>query len=200
MSSPRALIGCELLNFGLVGGDDLMAGHAEIDAGDSRVGPLIDADVAVGALHAVGQMHFVRIGDGLNRLGSGCRKIPEPRRDTVRCSTVNTGDVGGGGLRRRARILSGHAHGSKAPPRGRSRRELSTTRIQRFKPECGQRHTHPHEKVFSWRTGTYYMRTPRRVNSAIRQKSEYARSFHRARPGIMIVVWTSDHSGSPAIL
>jgi len=43
----------ELLDLWLVRGDHLMAGHAEVDARNARIGPLIHAYMAIGALHAV---------------------------------------------------------------------------------------------------------------------------------------------------
>jgi len=69
------LIACELLDFRLVRGDHLMASHAEIDAGDARVRTLIDADVAIGALQAVCQVHFVRVGDGLYGFAAAAKKF-----------------------------------------------------------------------------------------------------------------------------
>ena len=68
---------CQLFDFGLVRGDDLMASHAEIYAGDSRIRPLIDAYVAIGALHAVGEMNLVGVGDRLNRLGAGSEEFAD---------------------------------------------------------------------------------------------------------------------------
>src|SRR5574337_620385 len=43
----------DLLDFRLVGRDDLVAGHAEIDAGNARVRPLVDSRMAIRTLHAV---------------------------------------------------------------------------------------------------------------------------------------------------
>jgi len=105
----------QLLDFGLVRGDDLMAGHAEIDAGDSRVRPSIDAYVAIGTLHAVGEMNLVGVSDRLNRLRAGSEEFA----DGVRHGTVPEGENRrrrGGRLRRRSRILSGHRTDHKGPP------------------------------------------------------------------------------------
>ena len=73
--APRA-VGCELLDLGFVGCDHLMAGHAEIDARDSGVGALIDAHMAVSALHPVGQMYFVGEGDRLFGLRARTEELP----------------------------------------------------------------------------------------------------------------------------
>lgn len=85
----------KFLDFRLVCGDYLMAGHAEIDAGNARVRTLIDADVAIGTLHAVGEVNFVRVGDGLDRfaapaekflhrIGHGAMRRSEQRRSLAR--------------------------------------------------------------------------------------------------------------------
>ena len=111
--ASRAIRG-EFLNLRLVGGNHLMAGHAEIDAWDSGVGTLIHADVAVRALHTVRQMNFVRIGDGLNRFVAGAEKLP----NRVRYSAMRRGeDRRGlrGGLRGRTGILSAHATAQNRP-------------------------------------------------------------------------------------
>jgi hypothetical protein len=76
----------KLLNLRVVPGDYLMAVHAEIDVRDSSVGTLVDADVTVGALHAVTQVHFMRVGNGLDGLRAEVKKIPN--------------GIGNGGMRR----------------------------------------------------------------------------------------------------
>jgi len=64
--APR-FVSRELLDLWLVRGDHLMTRHAKIDAGNSRIGTLIDPHVAIRALHAVAEMHFMREGDRLDR-------------------------------------------------------------------------------------------------------------------------------------
>lgn len=78
--TPRAVCG-KLLDLWLVRSDHLMAGHAEINARDSGVGALIHSDMAIGALHAVGEVHFVRVGNRLNRLGAEVKEFPNGIRD-----------------------------------------------------------------------------------------------------------------------
>ena len=101
---PARTVCGEFLNLRLVRGDHLMAGHAEIDAGDSRIGALVYANVAIGTLHAVAEMHFVRIGDRLH----GCRAKTEKLADSggnsamLRCE-----NVGNRWLGRRWRSLRG---------------------------------------------------------------------------------------------
>lgn len=53
-------------NLRLVFGDDLVASHADLDVGDTRVRPGIDANVAVQTLESVSQVHFVSVGDRLD--------------------------------------------------------------------------------------------------------------------------------------
>lgn len=65
----------DLLDLGLVRGDHPMAGHAEIDARDAGVGPLVDAHVAVDALQPIGEMHFVRESDRLNGRRSNAKVL-----------------------------------------------------------------------------------------------------------------------------
>lgn len=72
----------EFLDFRFICGDHLMAGHAEIDARNPRIGPLIDADVTLRALHAVRQMHFVRVGDWLHGLGANSKKFADRVEDS----------------------------------------------------------------------------------------------------------------------
>ena len=69
-------VGRELFDLRFVGCDHLMARHAEIDARDSGVGTLIHTHMAVRALHPIGQMHFVRIGDGLFGLRARAEELP----------------------------------------------------------------------------------------------------------------------------
>jgi len=62
------LVGGHFSDFGPVSGDDQMATHAELHAGNGRIGSLIDAGVASLALQPSGEMHIVREGDGLRGL------------------------------------------------------------------------------------------------------------------------------------
>ena len=93
--SARA-IGRELLDLGLVGGDHLMAGHAEIDAGDAGVGPLIDAHVAIGTLHSIREMHFVRVGDGLDGFCPRAEEFPDRFGDRAMRRRENRRSLRGG--------------------------------------------------------------------------------------------------------
>lgn len=71
----------ELLDLRLVRGNYLMASHTEIDARDPCVRTLIYADVAIGALHSIAEMHSVRVGDRLDRLGAKTKKFTDRIRD-----------------------------------------------------------------------------------------------------------------------
>ena len=81
----------ELLDFGLVGRDHLMAGHAEIHAGNARIRPLIHADMAIHALQAVRKMHFVRVSDGLHRLRADAEKFTDGVPDRSVRGSINVG-------------------------------------------------------------------------------------------------------------
>jgi len=70
-------VGRKLLDFRLVRRDHLVASHAEINAGDPRIRPLIDTDVAVGALHPVAEVHFVRVRDRLDGLRAQAKKLAD---------------------------------------------------------------------------------------------------------------------------
>lgn len=74
--APRA-VGSHLLDFRFVRGNHLMTGHAEIDARDSGVRALIHADVAISALHAVAEVHFVRVSNRLDGFRVEVKKIPQ---------------------------------------------------------------------------------------------------------------------------
>jgi len=78
--TPRAVCG-KLLNLWLVRRDYLMAGHAETNARNSGVGALIHSDMAIGALHAVGEVHFVRVGNRLDGFGAKVKELPDGIRD-----------------------------------------------------------------------------------------------------------------------
>jgi hypothetical protein len=54
------------LNLRLLFGDDLVASHTDLDVGDTRVRPGIDANVAVQTLKPISQVHFVSVGDRLD--------------------------------------------------------------------------------------------------------------------------------------
>jgi hypothetical protein len=71
----------ELFDFGLIGGDDLMAGHAEIDARYARVRPLVNTDMAIRALHSIAEMNFVGIRDGLDGLGANVKEFADGAGD-----------------------------------------------------------------------------------------------------------------------
>jgi len=53
-----------------------MTVHTEIDVRDSSIGTLVDTDVTVGALHAVTEVHFMRVGNGLDGPRTEVKKIP----------------------------------------------------------------------------------------------------------------------------
>jgi hypothetical protein len=73
--APRSVRG-KLLNLRLARSNHLMAGHAEIDVRDSGIGTLVHTNVAVGALHAVAEMHLMRESDWLNRLRAKVQEFP----------------------------------------------------------------------------------------------------------------------------
>ena len=100
--APRA-VGGELLNLWIARSNHLVAGHAEVDVRDSRVRALIDADVAIGALHTVGEVHFVRISNGLDGLRAKVKKFPD--------------GIGNGGVRRgeNVRVLQLGSLGGQDP-------------------------------------------------------------------------------------
>jgi hypothetical protein len=60
-------VGGKFLDLGLAGRDYAMTVHAEIRAGDAGVGPLVDSYVAIGALHAIGNVDLMGELDRLNR-------------------------------------------------------------------------------------------------------------------------------------
>ncbi len=60
-------VGFELLNLRLIGGDCLMTGHAQADAGNPCVGPLVDTGMAIGALQSLLEMNLMRERNRLNR-------------------------------------------------------------------------------------------------------------------------------------
>jgi len=74
--APRG-IGGHFLDFGFVGGDHLMASHAETGAWDASVGAFIDPRVAVGALHVVRQVDLVRVRDGLHGRRPAVEELPK---------------------------------------------------------------------------------------------------------------------------
>ncbi len=176
-------IGCELLNLRLVGGDHLMAGHAEIDARDSGIRAQVNTYVAVRALHSVRQMHFVRVRDGLNRFVAGAEKFPNRfghgamrrREDRRRLR---------GGLRRRTGILCGHA-----PAQDRPHEDDHAENYCNAKPtvqtECGQRQITLLEVISDRELAILHVPSAP-VNPEF--QGIFRRSFHRAWPGIMIVV------------
>ena len=65
----------ELLDFGAIRSDGLMAHHAEFDAGNCGVRSCIDPRMAVGALHCVSQVHLVRKCDRLDGLSLPIEEI-----------------------------------------------------------------------------------------------------------------------------
>ena len=70
-------VGSDLFDFRFVRGNHLMTGHAEIDVRDSGVRALIDADVAIRALHAVAEVHFVRVSNRLDGFRAEVKKFPQ---------------------------------------------------------------------------------------------------------------------------
>jgi len=60
-------VGGKFLDLGLVGRDYAVTIHAEIRAGDARVGPLVYSHVAIGALHAIGNVNLMGKLDRLHR-------------------------------------------------------------------------------------------------------------------------------------
>ena len=101
------LVRREFLDFGLVGGDGLMASHANIDAGDARVRPLVDAGVAKDALEAVREVNLVRIRDRLDGRGAPSEKFPHSVPDAAMFGGENAGFLIVG-RRWRGRILRPH--------------------------------------------------------------------------------------------
>ena len=73
---------CQFLDFRLVGGDHLVASHAEIDARDPGIRPLIHSHMAIGALHPVREMHFVRVGNGLDGFRTRTEEFPDRVADS----------------------------------------------------------------------------------------------------------------------
>ena len=69
------LKGGDFFDLGLVGSNHQVAGHAKFYAGDGGVGPHVGARVAIQALQVIGQMRFVREGDGLHGLRSQPQEI-----------------------------------------------------------------------------------------------------------------------------
>src|ERR1700722_12996870 len=65
---PARLIGSNLLDLRTIGGDRLMAAHADSHAGNARLRALIHSNVAKGARQPLRQMHFVGVGDRLHRV------------------------------------------------------------------------------------------------------------------------------------
>src|SRR5580704_19067934 len=63
------LISSHFFDLRPVFGDDQMTTHAELYAGDSRIGSLVHTGVANLALQSAGEMDLMREGDGLRRLG-----------------------------------------------------------------------------------------------------------------------------------
>ena len=97
-----------------VGGNELMARHAEPHARQFGVRTRVYSGVAVDALHAVRQVDLVRIGDGLDRRPASPEEVPN---GIERCTVRRREHRGAwrGGLRRRAPDLGGQ-HGSEQHP------------------------------------------------------------------------------------
>lgn len=74
-------ISSKLLDFRLIGGDHLMARHAEIDARDARIRTLIDSHMAIRALHSIAEVNFVGIGDGLDGSRADIKEIADGAGD-----------------------------------------------------------------------------------------------------------------------
>ena len=97
-----------------VGGNELMARHAELHARQFGVRTRVYSGVAVDTLHAVRQVDLVRIGDGLDRRPASPEEVPN---GIERCTVRRREHRGAwrGGLRRRAPDLGGQ-HGSEQHP------------------------------------------------------------------------------------
>ena len=65
---PPRLIGSNFLDLRTIGGNRLMAAHADSHAGNARLWALIHSNVAKGARQPLRQMHFVGVGDRLHRV------------------------------------------------------------------------------------------------------------------------------------
>jgi len=147
-------IGRELFDLRLVGGDHLMARHAEVDARDSGVRALIHADMAVRALHPIGKVHFMGVGDGLHRLGARAEEFP----NRVRCAVVKIGEVCAAGWDAVLESSAGMVRPRIAPVRTITPRIIAT-RSQRFTRNAGN------DKSPSWNPSLianwpYYMCPP----------------------------------------
>ena len=177
-------IGRELFDLRLVGGDHLMARHAEVDARDSGVRALIHADMAVRALHPIGKVHFMGVGDGLHRLGARAEEFP----NRVAHGPMRRGEDRRG-LRRRlgrgAGIVGGHG-ASQDRPRQDDHPENHCNAKPTVHTECGQRQITLLESISDRELAILHVPSAA-VNPEFRAISR--RSFLRARPGIMIVRW-----------
>jgi len=86
-------VGFELLNFRLICGNGLMAHHAYTDAGNPRLGPPVNAGMAIGALHTLSEVNLVRERNRLNWCFSPAKILPNGgenspvfrRENIVRC-------------------------------------------------------------------------------------------------------------------
>jgi len=66
------------LNFGFVSGDDLVTGHADLDAGDSCVRPRIHSHMTIGTMHPdFYKVDFVRVRNRLHGFGAPVEKIAQ---------------------------------------------------------------------------------------------------------------------------
>ncbi len=74
---PARRIGGNFPDLGPVGGDGLVAGHANFGAGDGRVRALIDTDVTVDASYPLSQMDLVAVGDGLDGCRTPAEEVPQ---------------------------------------------------------------------------------------------------------------------------
>jgi hypothetical protein len=119
-------VGRELLDLRVVHGDHLMAGHAEIDAGNASVRALIHADMAIRALHAIGEMHFVGVGNGLDGFGARSEELTDRVAHAAMRRRENRRRLPGG-RRHRAGIFRGHRPAQdRAPKDDHEKNDCST--------------------------------------------------------------------------
>jgi len=68
--------GGHFFDFGLVGGNHLVARHAKCNVRNAGDGALLDIDVAIDTFHPIGQVNLVRVGDRLHGIGFAVEEIP----------------------------------------------------------------------------------------------------------------------------
>src|SRR6516225_1432933 len=81
------------LNLRFVFGDDLVASHADLDVGNARVRPGINANVAVQTLKPISEMDLVCIGDRLDRPGPAVEIVAQGAKQRA----VSRSEEGGRG-------------------------------------------------------------------------------------------------------